>query len=106
MNTFESRIKTAIALLRSKPIYITDFWMYFINWLESVPNSQNDRASIENMRISRVFKSDLLLAYHLLGDTLLKRVLAERIKHCQVTQQEFEDASYAALTIGYIKRKR
>jgi hypothetical protein len=103
MNAFERRLKSALTLLRSKPIEIMDFWVYFEQWIDSIPNSEEDRASIKGMTESRVFKMDLLLAFHLLGDTPLKKVLEERIRHCVVTHQEWEDTAQASFDI---KRKR
>jgi len=103
MNAFEIRLKSALALLRSEPIEIMDFWVYFQQWMDSLPDSADEKSAIEGMSESRVYKIDLLLAYNLLGNTPLKKILEERIRHCQVTHQEWEDSAHASFDI---KRKR
>ena len=111
MSKFTEELKPVLASLRlaqsKKPANAMLFWTIFGEWMNATPNSPQDLLCIEKLKKERVFKKELLLAYHMLGETPLKDALMARINLCgEVTPEEWNETAHASLSFFNIKRKR
>lgn len=95
-----------------KEVGQSSFWMFFEKWIETVPNSPDDVAYVDKIKIALAhklfYKEEFLLAYHMLqDDTPLKKVLLNEMEHWRhISGTEWEDAAIDAKHHIRVLRKR
>jgi len=114
MGVFIERLKSVLSSLRQDSsqkkdsVGVSAFWAVLEEWTDTIPNSKEELACIEKIKVTSVFRRELLLAYQMIQeDTPLKEVLFARISRCPgISPDEWIEVAELTLMMGSIRRRR